>query len=95
MRRSIAFDSNETYKNPYTISALASNYPSYYGDNKLLHNIDTGKDEFGYNDELIIQIHKIKAKNSVGAIKEGQCFYSIAFDFSKKHSQVYISKNIN
>ncbi len=93
--RSIAFDSNETYKNPYTISALASNYPSYYGDNKLLHNIDTGKDEFGYNDELIIQIHKIKAKNSVGAIKEGQCFYSIAFDFSKKHSQVYISKNIN
>jgi hypothetical protein len=93
--RSIVFDSKETSKNPYTISSLASNFPAYYGDTKLLRDIATGKDEFGYDDELIIQIHKIKAKNSDGDIKEGQHFYSIAFNFSKKHSQVYTSKNID
>ena len=85
-------DIHETFKNPYSISSLASNYPAYWGDSKLLRFDETGKIEFGFNDELIIQIHKIKAMNDCQDIKKNEHFYSIAFNFSQKQSNVYISK---
>jgi hypothetical protein len=90
--RTISFDENETFKNPYSISSLASNFPAYWGDTKLLQTDETGKIEFDFNDELIIQIHKIKAMNDCQDIKKNQYFYSVAFNFSKKQSNVYISK---
>jgi hypothetical protein len=90
--RTINFDIHETFKNPYSISSLASNYPAYWGDSKLLRFDETGKIEFGFNDELIIQIHKIKAMNDCQDIKKNEHFYSIAFNFSQKQSNVYISK---
>lgn len=95
--RTVNFDPNEYYKNPYKISSLASNYPSYFGDSKLLKTNEAQRDTFNYNDELIIQIHKIEATENTNKMDKiyGKIFYTLAFNFSDKFAQTFVTKNIN
>ncbi|MFH7002118.1 Z1 domain-containing protein [Flavobacterium bizetiae] len=94
--RTVSFDRDEKYKNPYKISALASNYPSYFGDSKLLLHTNSGGEKFGYNNEVILQIHKITAgENTTEPSIKGKCFYTLAFNFSEKFNQIYVTKILN
>ena len=70
--------------NPLKISSLASNFPSYFGDSKLLLNDQTGKFEFQYNDEAILQLHKLHAVLDTNRKIDiyNKSFYTIAFKFS-------------
>ena len=95
--RTVNFDPKENYKNPYKISSLASNFPSYFGDSKLLRTKEAQRDKFNYNDELIIQIHKIEATEKTSNMDKiyGKSFYTLAFNFSEKFAQTFVTKNIN
>lgn len=94
--RTVNFDPNENYKNPYKISSLASNYPSYFGDSKLLTTKEAQRDKFNYNDELIIQIHKIEASEKTNKMDKiyGKSFFTLAFNFSEKFAQTFVTKNM-
>lgn len=95
--RTVNFDSNESYKNPYKISSLASNYPSYFGDSKLLKTKEAQRDKFNFNEELILQIHKIEATENTNKKDNiyGKSFYTLAFNFSDKFAQTFVTKNSN
>lgn len=87
-------------KNQFIISTLDAgdtkfdNGEVYFADRKLL--IETEKEKsshkFGFNGELIIQIHRTKATKSSGHGIRGKEFYSLAFVFSDKLKNRYISK---
>ena len=73
---------------------------TYFGDRKLL--IETDKKQqssisFGYDGELIVQIHEIKVMNisddpkGESEMKKGDIFKTLAFNFSDKLSTKYIS----
>lgn len=89
-------ESKKQRGNQYEISALASNYPSYFGDTKLLKTEKTGKSDFSYNNNFILQIHKIRAeeqtKPNIPFYKES--FYTIAFSFPEKINSTIISNII-
>jgi hypothetical protein len=94
--RTISVDHTEKYKNPFKISSLANNRPSYFGDSKLLKNQDSGRDTFSYNEELILQIHKIHAikDTDINESIRDKSFYTLAFNFPEKYSQTYVTKNM-
>ena len=81
------------------LMALFTNHPPEFGDTKLLMN-DTSGGIFHkeYNNEIIIQIHKVKIKdmkkpNSKYKDYEGQVFDIIAFRYPNKNSSNYIQIN--
>ena len=80
--------------NPYEISSLASNYPSYFGDSKLLKTNDTGKTEFNYTNNLIIQIHKIYGSKDtpLDSIYFGESFYTLGFSYPENINTIITSK---
>jgi hypothetical protein len=84
--RSISVIKTKEGGNPLKISSLASNFPSYFGDTKLLLNEQTGKNEFNYDNEVIIQLHKIHAVLDTNHTIDiyNKSFYTIAFKFSDK-----------
>jgi hypothetical protein len=92
--RTIKYFSDIDDNNPLKISSLASNFPDYFGDNKLLKTSTAGKEVFGYTDELIVQIHKIQALEKTPTESEiyGKSFYTLAFNFPEENSRTFISK---
>lgn len=89
-------------KNQFSISTLDAGDTDfkdgevYFGDRKLLIQTDPknqSSNKFGYQGELILQIHKIKVKNKTGPSEIiGKEFYSLAFVFSDELKNRYISK---
>ena len=81
------------------LMALFTNHPPEFGDTKLLMNdISGGIFHREYNNEIIIQIHKVKIKamknpNSKNKDYEGQIFDIIAFRYPNKNSSNYIHIN--
>jgi hypothetical protein len=81
------------------LMALFTNHPPEFGDTKLLMNdISGGVFHKEYNNEIIIQIHKVKIKamknpNSKYKDYEGQVFDIIAFRYPNKNSSNYIQIN--
>lgn len=81
------------------LMALFTNHPPEFGDTKLLMNeISGGIFHREYNNEIIIQIHKVKIKamknpNSKNKDYEGQIFDIIAFRYPNKNSSNYIQIN--
>jgi hypothetical protein len=70
---------------------------TYFADRKLLVETDKTNESsvnFGYNNELILQIHKIKASSkSEEEYIKGEVFYSLALSFSEALETRYISRN--
>lgn len=73
---------------------------TYFGDRKLLIETDEKQESsilFGYDGELIMQIHEIKVldisgdSNDDSEMKKGDVFKTLAFNFSDKLSAKYIS----
>jgi hypothetical protein len=82
--------------NPYEISALASNYPSYFGDSKLLKTDDSGKSQFNYQGNLVVQIHRIFGDEKTEQDNPffQRTFYTLAFAFPDNVQTTVISKII-
>jgi hypothetical protein len=80
-------------ENKYMISSLASGYPDYFSDRKLLKSTINN---FGYNNEVIVQIHKIFAGLKTPKYVEfkDKSFYTLAFNFSEKFAERYINLDI-
>ena len=77
------------------IKSLASNFPPEFGDRILLKEKSASGD-FQYNGEPILQIHKIKikeSKNYNNHIKqyEGKMLHILCFSFNEKLSYSFIS----
>jgi hypothetical protein len=85
---------DEHAENKYVISQIASGYPAYFSDRKLLKSTDSN---FGYNNEVIVQIHKIFAGLKTPKYVEfkDKSFYTLAFNFSDEYAQRYINLDTN
>lgn len=82
--------------NPLKIKALDSNFPDYFGDRKLLKTDKSGKKNFNYENNLIVQIHKILAvkDTSEDIFLKGEYFYTIAFSFPEQLNATIVSNLI-
>jgi hypothetical protein len=80
--------------NKYNISEIGAGYPAYFADRKLLKSTNS---EFGYNNEAIVQIHKIFAglKTPKYVEFQGKSFYTLAFNFSEQFAERYINLDTN
>jgi hypothetical protein len=89
-------ESNRENGNPLEIKALDSNYPDYFGDRKLLKTNRSGKEEFGYENNLIVQLHKIYAeeKTPEHLTIYQKSFYTLAFSFPDKLDAIIVSNLI-
>lgn len=85
---------DEHTENKYAISQIASGYPAYFSDRKLLKSTNSN---FGYNNEVIVQIHKIFAGLKTPKYVEfkDKSFYTLAFNFSEQFAERYISLDSN
>ena len=100
--RTINFtQSPKNAKNQFSFSELAAgntkftNGEVYFGDRKLLIDTDSKSlNKFNYNNELIVQIHNIKAAKATKSDVsfKGKTFYTLAFNFPDKFATRYISK---
>lgn len=101
-KRTIEFtDKPKNSDNQYKILTLPFggykiNDTVYFADTKLLISPDdVYSDSFDYDEDIIMQIHKIEVMNRIDDhddfIKKGDTFYTIAFNFPKSLGQTYIS----
>ena len=96
-------DKPKSSKNQFEISALDAgdrkfkDGSTYFNDRKLLIETDPkglSSENFGYDGELIMQIHHSKAVlNTKSEEIRGKDFYSLAFSFSDKLETRYISSS--
>ena len=75
------------YKIENPFSGRGGSWP----DEKDILNSDPYKQKYSYDDELIIQIHKIIAKCPENADINGKTLSTICIYFSPKHSIRYIA----
>ena len=80
----------------HKISALDSNFPDYFGDSKLLLTDATGRSDFNYNDEIIMQIHNIYGSQDTIKSNEfyNKSFYTLAFNFVENYDSFNILTNL-
>lgn len=79
-------------KNIYKISQLPAGYPREFGDTKLIKGTPGIVD---YKDELIVQLHKVYAKEKTDKAEVAfydESFYTLAFSFSDNMANRYIKK---
>ena len=88
---------NNNFVTTLPFGGIDKNGTIYFNDSDLLiSNVDIYSEDFNYDNEIIVQIHKIKAKNEVKIknkvyVEEGEIIYTFAIRFPDDSDTTYIT----